>query len=70
MYEGNNTVTFSNETANRLFGKFMSGLFHSPIKITGIEKDYKGVTIDFTEDTEGCGNAKQPEEVIEESEVV
>ena len=51
MFEGENTVTFSKETAYKLFSKFLSTLLNSPIKITGIETDYKGTTINFTEET-------------------
>ena len=51
MFEGENTVTFSKETAYKLFSNFLSTLLNSPIKVTGIETDYKGTTIDFTEET-------------------
>ncbi len=64
MFEfvGENQITFSKETANVLFGSFMTGLFNSSIKVTCIESDYKGVTIDFTEDiAEGkASKAKAP----------
>ena len=58
MYEGNNQITLSIETAKKFLSNAMSGFFHSPIKVTDIEKDYKGVTIDFTKDDEACENAK------------
>lgn len=73
MYEGTNQILFSKETSMKFLGTFMSELFHSPIKVTGIENDYKGLTIDFTKDDESSENAKQlkkvddktPEEVID-----
>lgn len=49
MFEGENRIVFSKETANSLLSSFMSNLFNSQIKVTDIEKDYKGLTIDFTE---------------------
>jgi len=49
MFEGENQITFSKETAYHLLSSFMTNLFNSPLKVTGIEKDYKGLTIDFTE---------------------
>ena len=67
MYEGKNTITFSKETTLKFFSKFMSELFHSPIKVTDIEKDYKGVTIDFTKDDEACENTKQLKKVDDET---
>lgn len=67
MYEGNNQIMFSKETALKFFSKFMTELFHSPIKVTDIEKDYKGVTIDFTKDDEPSEKAKPLEKVDDET---
>ena len=67
MYEGNNQITFSKETAHNFFSKFMTQLFHSPINDTGIEKDYKGVTIDFTKDDEPSENEKPLKKTDDES---
>lgn len=64
MYEGENKITFSKETINKLFSKFMTGIFHAPIIVTGMEMDYKGCSIEFTTDT-----AKDTVELKEEREV-
>ena len=63
MYEGSNEITFSKETINRLFSKFMSGLFSSPIKVTNVESDYKGLTVNFTAEDAASEKAKQATEV-------
>lgn len=67
MYEGNNQIMFSIETANKFISKFMTELFNSPIKVTDIEKDYKGLTIDFTKDDEPSENAKPLKKVDDET---
>ena len=69
MFEGQNEVTFSKETACKLFSKFMGDLFGSPVKVTAIETDYKGVTIDFTEDIAEGKAAKSEETPVEADEV-
>ena len=45
----NNKISFSEETAKTLFSKFMSGFLSSPVKVTGISSDYKGLEIEFTD---------------------
>ena len=48
MFEGENRVTFSKETAKKLLSEFLSNLFGNPIIVTEMESDYKGLTLDFT----------------------
>ena len=69
MFEGENRVVFSKETANKLLSRFMSSLFNSPITVTGIEKDYKGLAIDFTEDIAEGKAAKSEKTPVETNEV-
>ena len=63
LFEGENEITLSKETAHRFFSKFVSDFLNSPIKVTNIESDYKGVTIKFTEsfDEEKKEGAKEAE---------
>ena len=69
MFEGHNEVLFSKETAHRLFSQFMSKLFNSPIKVTGIETDYKGVKVEFTEAEKGENVVLNEEKETKEREV-
>ena len=65
MFEGENEIILSKETAKKLFGQFLSNLFHSPIKVTSMESDYKGLTLEFTVSEEGAVDAKKPKEESE-----
>ncbi len=49
MWPDNNKISFSEETAKTLFSKFMSGFLKSPVKVTEISSDYKGLEIEFTD---------------------
>ena len=69
MYEGENKITFSKETINKLFSKFMTGLFHAPITVTDMDTDYKGCSVEFTANTEAGEAAKDAVELSKESEV-
>ena len=50
MFEGENQIVFSEETAKKIFSGFMSKFLNSPVVVTNLSSDYKGLTIDFTED--------------------
>lgn len=65
--KGENEIVLSKETARRLFSKFVSDMFSSPIKITSIESDYKGVTIQFTEFFDDAKKEAEPKtkEILE-----
>ena len=63
MFEGENEIVLSKETAKKMLGQFLSNLFHSPIKVTSMESDYKGLTLEFTVSEEvNAGAAKEPKE--------
>lgn len=69
MFEGENEIVLSKETAKKLFSQFLSNLFHSPITVTSMESDYKGLTLEFTVNTEAREAAKEVVEPSKESEV-
>ena len=60
MYEGENQIVFSEETAKRVFSGFMSKFLNSPVVVTHLDSDYKGLTINFTDAIE-VGKAEKAE---------